>query len=80
MSWSELITPLPLGTYGDLRIDPNLGVYLGSVQCDASGDGQLPYLLPADIGLVGLRLYLQAVGSSTTIGLRLGTHQSFIIR
>lgn len=80
MSWEELVTPLPFSTFGDLRINPSLSVYIGSAVCDANGDGQLPYLLPAAPGLAGLLLYLQAVGSSTTIGFRLGTHQSFTIR
>ncbi|MFT4513708.1 MAG: FtsP/CotA-like multicopper oxidase with cupredoxin domain [Planctomycetota bacterium] len=80
MSWTELVTPLPLGTYGDLRIDPNTSIYIGSAQCNSSGDAQLPYQLPASPGLAGLRLYLQAVGSNSTLGPRLGTHQSFIVR
>ena len=80
MSPIELPTPMPLSAYGDLRIDMNNMAYLGSVQCNANGDGQLPYLLPVGAGFNGLRFYLQAVGSSSTLGPRLGTHQPFIIR
>lgn len=80
MSWTEYQVGVPLSTYGDLRIDPAMSVYLGSVQCDANGDGQLPYVLPTGAGLAGLRFYLQAVGSHATLGPRLGTHHAFIVR
>jgi multicopper oxidase len=80
MSPTEYVAPIALPPYGDLRIDSNSIAYLGSVSLDANGDGQLPYVLPPIPAFIGLRLYLQGVGSSTTLGPRLSTHQPFIVR
>lgn len=80
MSPIELAAPVALPPYGDLRIDSNSLAYLGSTQMDAYSNGQLAYTLPPIPEFIGLRLYLQAVGSSATIGPRLSTHQAFVVR
>jgi len=80
MSVAEFAAPVAFPPYGDVRIDTNQMAYLGSVQLDASGDGQLPYSIPPSPQFIGARVYLQGVGSSATLGPRLSTHQAFIVR
>lgn len=81
MSPFELVAPVAMPPYGDLRIDSNSMVFLGLVSLDGNGDGQLPYSLPNAPQFIGLRIYLQGVGSSTSLGTpRLSVHNAFIVR
>lgn len=80
MSRFEEVAPIAMPPYGDLRIDTNFLAYLGTVQCDANGEAQLPYTLPPVLQLVGMKFYVQAIGSSSTLGPRLSTHQGLIIQ
>ena len=77
----ELPMPVSTGVAGDLRIDPNTLVFLGAVIADASGDAQLAYSLPVTPVYAGVRVVLQASGSTGLPGnARLSTHQALSIR
>jgi multicopper oxidase len=81
MSPAEFAAPVAMPPYGDLRIDSGQMAFLGMATLDSAGDGQLPYTLPNAPQFIGLRLYLQGVGSSAALGTpRLSVHQSFIVR
>jgi len=81
MSPTEFAAPVALPPYGDLRIDSNQMVFLGTVALDGTGHGQLPYTLPNTPQYIGLRMFLQGVGSSASLGTsRLSVHQAFVVR
>jgi len=81
MSATEFAAPVAMPPYGDLRIDSNSMAFLGLVSLDGTGTGSLPYTLPNAPQFIGLRLYLQGVGSSTSLGTpRLSVHNAFIVR
>lgn len=81
MSVFEFAAPVAMPPYGDLRIDSSAMAFLGLVSLDSAGNGQLPYTLPNTPPLIGLRVFLQGVGSSTALGTpRLSLHQAFVVR
>ncbi len=81
MSVFEFAVPVAMPPYGDLRIDSSAMAFLGLVSLDSAGNGQLPYTLPNTPPLIGLRIFLQGVGSSTALGTpRLSLHQAFVVR
>ena len=81
MSVFEFAAPVAMPPYGDLRIDSSAMAFLGLVSLDSAGNGQLPYTLPNAPQFIGLRIFLQGVGSSTVLGTpRLSLHQAFVVR
>jgi FtsP/CotA-like multicopper oxidase with cupredoxin domain len=81
MSVFEFAAPVAMPPYGDLRIDSSAMAFLGLVSLDSAGNGQLPYTLPNAPQFIGLRMFLQGVGSSTALGTpRLSLHQAFVVR
>lgn len=81
MSVFEFAAPVAMPPYGDLRIDSSAMAFLGLVSLDSAGNGQLPYTLPNAPQFIGLRIFLQGVGSSTALGTpRLSLHQAFVVR
>ena len=81
MSVFEFAAPVAMPPYGDLRIDSSAMAFLGLVSLDSAGNGQLPYTLPNAPRFIGLRMFLQGVGSSTALGTpRLSLHQAFVVR
>ena len=81
MSAIEFAAPVAMPPYGDLRIDSSTMAFLGLVSLDNAGHGQLAYALPNAPQFIGLRVFLQGVGSSTTLGTpRLSVHQAFVVR
>ena len=76
----ELPAPSPIPPYGDLRIDQSWIMFLGMTTFDSNGDGSLPYTLPNNAAMAGVRVYIQGVGSSASLGTpRLGTHQALVV-
>jgi hypothetical protein len=76
----ELAAPVPLPGYGELWLDPTAAGPLTSGTTDATGALLLPYVLPNDPGLHGLRVALQALATTTSpLGLCLSTDQAFTV-
>jgi len=81
MSAAELPWPVSLPPYGDVRVDVGTLVPVGATILDGNGLGAVPYWLPANAGLIGLRVVLQAAATTTLPGgVRLSTHQALTIR
>jgi FtsP/CotA-like multicopper oxidase with cupredoxin domain len=77
---SELPSPTPYPPYGELRVDPNAAVVLGTTVADGNGDAVLAYTLPNNPSFVGARIVVQAVASSAPLGVpRLSTQQAFVV-
>ncbi|MCK5941822.1 MAG: multicopper oxidase family protein [Planctomycetes bacterium] len=77
---TELVAPQPMPPHGDLRIDQSNMAFLGMTAVGANGEAQLPYTLPNNLSFVGVRLFVQAVGSSSSLGTaRLSVHQAFVV-
>lgn len=80
-AWRDLAAPLPLPPYGALYIDPAAFGVLGAAVVGPGNVAPLAYTVPADAGLIGFRLGLQALaGSNGAPGTVLSTYQAFTIR
>jgi hypothetical protein len=77
----ELATPLVLSPFGEQWVPPGGCSVLAAGSVPASGAAAWTYALPADPGLVGFRIVLQALaGTNLPGGLRLSTDQAFLVR
>jgi hypothetical protein len=78
---TEAAVPIALPPYGRVDIDPATAAFLSSGVALPSGVIPLPYALPADPLLVGVRLVLQGFAASPLPGgARLSTAQAITIR
>lgn len=81
VGFAELATPLPLPPLGVFELDPAHAALLGVAAADAAGLASVPYGIPGDPALVGLRLGLQGAGATALPGgLRLSTFQRLTVR
>jgi hypothetical protein len=77
-SFLEANPPIPLPPYGDLYLQPSTFGFLGAAVTASNGYADLPYILPPDPVLSGLRLSLQAL-SNFGGSLVLSTYQPFTV-
>ncbi|MBI5850025.1 MAG: multicopper oxidase family protein [Planctomycetes bacterium] len=78
---AELSTPLAFPPYGTLILDPASASLFGTTTSNAGSLANVPYAIPSDPNLIGLRIGFQSVGlSALPGGFRLGTFQAMTIR